>query len=172
MKNYHPPLSIIIPLLLVLVSFGLSANDDLVYKNTDKEHLELLMKILDARNVPYKHSDGVIRYNRGVKDEIEKAGKALASAASVQYVDPDLREYFHALLFVEGIEFIGLDRDGGSWTLWWAGTKDREMDILNQVVEYKIKRQMEEDLDCESGSSDNPGKPTLIKDVLNSPVPG
>lgn len=168
MKPNHFPLIIFLPLLLVLVSCGLSTSDDLTFKSTDQERLGLLLKILDDRNIPYEQSGGTVQYKREVKVEFEKAEKALASAASVQYVDPDLRNFFHALLLTEGIEFLELDREGGSWTLWWADSKDREMEILNRVVEYQIERRMEEDLDCESGSDEDPMKPSFIQDALIS----
>lgn len=167
MKNSCLPYILFLPLLFVLASCGGSVNGDLTLKSADQEHLGLLMALLDNRNITYEISEGMIRYKREVKSEIEKAEKALATAASVQYIDPDLREHFHSILYLENIEFLPLDSDSGSWTLWWAGSKDREMDILNQVMEYKITRQMEEDLDCESGSGEDPMNPSFIEDVFN-----
>lgn len=167
MKFNHPILAKTLSLLLLLVSCGLSAGDDLTLQSADQEHLDLLMKLLESRNIPYEVGEGSVRYNREVKDQIHEVEQALKTAVSTQYVDSDLREHFHSILYLDNIEFVALDRDGGSWTLWWAGSKDREMEILNQVTEYKITRQLEEDADCESGS-ERPMKPSFIQDVLNN----
>ncbi|WP_455198302.1 hypothetical protein [Kaarinaea lacus] len=164
MTKHHLRLAIF--LLSSLATNGVSALDNLTIKSSDPEHLDLLMTLLDNRNIPYEYSEGRISYRDDVKDEVEKAEKSLATAASVQYIDTDLREHFHSILYMEDIEFLALDRDGGSWTLWWAGSKDREMEILNQVTEYKITRQLEEDADCETGPGRDPLKHLLIQDAL------
>ena len=78
-----------------------------------------------------------------------------------------MRKYFHNILNTEGIEHIEPDRDGGSWTMWWPESEDREMNILNQVLEYKITLQLEEDSDCETDSSDSPAKSSFVQDALN-----
>lgn len=168
MKNTRLQFVSFLLLALLLARPGLSADDDLVVKSSDREHLGLLMMLLDSRNIPYEYSKGQLRYRRDVRDEIEKAEKSLATAAVVQYVDSDIRAHFHSILYLSDIEFLALDRDGddGSWTLWWPVSKDNEMEVLNQVTEYKINRQLEADADCETGPGKDPLKHLLIQDAL------
>ena len=161
------PLLPLLPLLSVLVSCGFSMDDESAYQNADQEHMEYLMKLLNQRGIPFESIDGKIRYKRSVKAEFDNAQRAFGSATSVQFVDPDLSEYFHNILNVEGIEYIQPDRDGGSWTMWWPGSEGQKMIILNQVVEYRITLQMEEDSDCEADSSGAQAKPLFIQDALN-----
>ena len=161
------PVIIVLPLLSVLVSCGFSVDDERAYQSADQEHMQSLMKLLNQRGIPFESIDGMIRYKRSVKAEFDKAQRAFGSATSVQFVDPDVREYFHNILNTEGIEYIepDRDRDGGGWTMWWPGSEDRKMNILNQAVEYKITLQMEEDSDCETGSSNELAKPFFIVDA-------
>ena len=161
------PVIIALPLLLALVSCGFPMDDERAYQNSDQEHMALLMKLLNQRGIPFESIDGMIRYKRSVKAEFDKAQRAFDSVTSAQFVDPDVREYFHTILNTKGIEYIEPDRDGGSWTMWWPGSEDSKMNILNQVVEYKITLQMEEDSDCEADSSDALAKPSFVQDVLN-----
>ena len=168
----YPRLQLVSFLLLayLLAGPGLSADDTLHVNSSDQEHLGLLMMLLDNRNIPYEYSEGRLRYSREVRDEIQKAEKSLATAASVQYVDSDIRAHFHSILYLSDIEFLALDREGddGSWTLWWPVSKDNEMDVLNQVTEYKINRQLEADADCETGPGKNPLQHLLIQDALGN----
>jgi len=158
---------IVLPLLSVLVSCGFSIDDERAYQSSDQEHMERLMKLLSQRGIPFEFIDGMIRYKRSVKAEFDEAQRAFDSTTSVQYVDPEVREYFHTILNTEGIEYIEPDRDSGSWTMWWPGSEDRKMNILNQVVEYKITLQLEDDSDCETDSSGALSKPSFIQDALN-----
>lgn len=159
---------IVLPLLSVLVSCGFSMNDERAYQSTDQEHMKHLTKLLNQRGIPFESIDGMIRYKRSEKVEFDKAQSAFDSVTSVQFVDPDVRAYFHTILNTEGIEYIEPDRDGGSWTMWWPESEDHKMNILNQVVEYKITLQLEEDSDCETDSSDAVAKPSFIQDALNT----
>ena len=161
------PVIIVLPLLSVLVSCGFSMDDERAYQSADQEHMEHLKKLLNQRGIPYTFIDGTIRYKRSEKAEFDKAQSAFNLATSNQFIDPEVRTYFHAILNTEGIEYIEPDRDGGSWTMWWPGSEDSKMNILNQVVEYKITLQLEEDADCETDSSDAPAKPSFVQDVLN-----
>ncbi len=146
--------------------------DERAYQSSDQEHMALLMKLLNQRGIPFESIDGMIRYKRSVKPEFDKAQRAFDSVTSAQFVDPDVREYFHTILNTEGIEYIEPDRDGGSWTMWWPGSEDSKMNILNQVVEYKITLQMEEDSDCEAESGDALDKPSFVQGVLNKELKG
>ena len=129
--------------------------------------MERLRKLLNQRGIPFEYIKGTIRYKRSVKAEFDKAQRAFGSAMSAQFVDPDVRKYFHNILNTEVIEHIEPDHDSGSWTMWWPESEDREMNILNQVLEYKITLQLEEDSDCETDSSDSPAKSSFVQDALN-----
>ena len=166
-NSRRAPVTIVLPLILVLSSCGFSMDDEQVYQSSDQEHMENITKLLSQRGIPFESKDGKIRYKRSVKAEFNKAQRAFSSATSVKFVDPDVREYFRNILNTEGIEYIEPDRDGGSWTMWWPESEDRKMNILNQVVEYKITLQLEEDSDCEADSSDSPAKSSFVQDALN-----
>ena len=152
--------------LIILISCGFSIGDERTFESEDKEHMVRLMKLLDRRRIPYEYTDGVIRYKSSVKDEIEKADKAFDSITPVQFVDPDIREYFHSILDTEYIEYLELDRDGGTWTAWWPESEERKVRILDQVVEYEISLKTEEASDCESEFSEAPSNQSFNLDAL------
>jgi len=126
------------------------------------------MKLLDQRGVPYEYTEGMIRYKSSVKEEFEKAERAFDSITSVQFVDSEVRRYFHNLLDTEGIEYLELDRDGGTWTVWWPESEDRKIKILHQVVEFKFSLLQKETSDCENESSEAPSSHSINQDVLNT----
>lgn len=152
--------------LIILISCGFPISDDRAYESGNKEHMARLMKLLDQRRIPYEYTDGVIRYKSSVKDEIEKANKAFDSITPVQFIDPDIRAYFHSILDTEYIEYLELDRDGGTWTAWWPESEEREVKILDQVVEYEISLKAEEASDCESEFSEAPSNQSFNLDAL------
>jgi hypothetical protein len=114
------------------------------------------MKLLDQRGVPYEYTNGAIRYKSSVRGEFENAERAFDSTTSVQFVDIEVRRYFHHILDTKGIEYLELDRDGGTWTMWWPASENARMDILDQVVEYKFDLAREEASDCEDEPSRTP----------------
>lgn len=152
--------------LIILISCGFPISDDRAYESGNKEHMARLMKLLDQRRIPYEYTDGVIRYKSSVKDEIEKANKAFDSITPVQFIDPDIRAYFHSILDTEYIEYLELDRDGGTWTAWWPESEERKVKILDQVVEYEISLKAEEASDCESEFSEAPSNQSFNLDAL------
>jgi len=157
---------IVLPLLLVLVSCGFSMDDEHAYQSADQERMEHLIKLLNQRGIPYEYIDGTIRYKRTVKSEFDNAQRAFDLATSIQFFDTDVRKHFHNILNTNGIEYIEPDRDGGSWTVWWPGSEDHKMNILNEVAEYKITLQLETDSDCETDSSGSHAKPSFVQDAL------
>ena len=166
MKSITSLLLIVAPILLI--SCGFSISDERTFKSSDQEHMDRLMKLLDQRGVQYEYTDGMIRYKSSVKEEFEKAERAFDSTTSVQFVDSEVRRYFHNILDTEGIEYLELDRDGGTWTVWWAESEDHKMKILNQVVEYKFSIMQREASDCENESSEAPSNQSLNHDKLNT----
>lgn len=170
MRNIRRLVIIVLP-ILGLVSCGFSMDDEHTYKNPDQEHhIENLMKLLDQRDIPYKYTNGIIRYKRNVKEEFENAERAFDSATSVQFLKSEVREHFHNILSTEGLEYLELDRDFGSWTMWWPESEELKMTILNEVVEYKITLLEEEASDCESDSSEAPANPSFMQDTLKMPA--
>ena len=165
MKSIKLLLIIVLPILLV--SCGFSIGGERIFKSPDQEHMERLMKLLDQRGVPYKYSDGMIRYKSSVKEEFEKAERAFDSITTVQFVDSEVRRYFHNILDTEGIEYLELDRDGGTWTVWWPESEDRKIKILQNVVEYNFTLLQEEASDCENESSEAPSNQSLNLDTPN-----
>jgi len=166
MKSIKLLLIIVLPILLV--SCGFSIDDERTFKSSDQEHMERLMKLLDQRRVPYEYTDGMIRYKSSVKEEFEKAESAFDSTTAVQFIDFEVNSYFHNILDTEGIEYLELDRDGGTWTVWWPESEDRKMKILHQVVEYHFSLMQEEASDCENESSEAPSNQSLTQDALNT----
>lgn len=166
MKGIKLLMLIVLP--ITLVSCGFTISDERSFKNSDQEHMDRLMKLLDQRGVPYDYSDGMIRYKSSVKEEFEKAERAFDSTTSVQFVDSEVRRYFHNLLDTEGIEYLELDRDGGTWTVWWPESEDRKIKILHQVVEYKFSLMQKEASDCENESSEAPSSHSINQDALNT----
>jgi len=166
MKSIKLLLIIVLPILLV--SCGFSIDDERTFKSSDQEHMERLMKLLDQRRVPYEYTDGMIRYKSSVKEEFEKAESAFDSTTAVQFIDFEVNSYFHNILDTEGIEYLELDRDGGTWTVWWPESEDRKMKILHQVVEYHFSLMQEEASDCENESSETPSNQSLTQDALNT----
>ena len=166
MKSIKLLLIIVIPILLL--SCGFSIGDERIFKSSDQEHMERLMKLLDQRGVPYEYTDGMIRYKSSVKEEFEKAERAFDSTTPVQFVDSEVRRYFHNILDTEGIEYLELDRDGGTWTVWWPESEDRKIKILQNVVEYNFTLLQEEASDCENESSEAPSNQSLNQDALNT----
>ena len=166
MKSIKFLLLIVLPILLV--SCGFSISDERTFKTSDQEHMDRLMKLLDQRGVPYEYTEGMIRYKSSVKEEFEKAERAFDSITSVQFVDSEVRRYFHNLLDTEGIEYLELDRDGGTWTVWWPESEDRKIKILHQVVEFKFSLLQKETSDCENESSEAPSSHSINQDVLNT----
>ena len=166
MKSIKLLLIIVIPILLL--SCGFSIGDERTFKSSDQEHMERLMKLLDQRGVPYEYTDGMIRYKSSVKEEFEKAERAFDSTTPVQFVDSEVRRYFHNILDTEGIEYLELDRNGGTWTVWWPESEDRKIKILHQVVEYKFSLMQKEASDCENESSEAPSNQLLNQDTLNT----
>lgn len=137
--------------LITLVSCGFQTDDERTFESSDQEQMTRLMKLLDQRSIPYEFRDGVIRYKSSFQEEFEKTASALDSITPVQFVDTDVRAYFHNILDTEYIEYLELDRDGGTWTAWWPKSEERKMKILDQVAEYEISLKTEEDSDCEDG---------------------
>ena len=167
MRNIRHLVIMVLP-LSGLVACGISKDDEFIYKNSNQEqHIEHFIKLLDQRGIPYKYTNGIIRYKRNVKEEFENAERALDSATSVQFVKSEVREHFHNILSTKGLEYLELDRDYGSWTMWWPESEEIKMIILNQVTEYKITLQQEEASDCASDSSEAPANPSFIQDALN-----
>jgi len=166
MKSIKLLLIIVLPILLV--SCGFSIDDERTFKSSDQEHMERLMKLLDQRRVPYEYTDGMIRYKSSVKEEFEKAESAFDSTTAIQFIDFEVNSYFHNILDTEGIEYLELDRDGGTWTVWWPESEDRKMKILHQVVEYHFSLMQEEASDCENESSEAPSNQSLTQDALNT----
>ena len=166
MKSIKLLLIIVLPILLV--SCGFSIDDERTFKSSDQEHMERLMKLLDQRRVPYEYTDGMIRYKSSVKEEFEKAESAFDSTTAVQFIDFEVNSYFHNILDTEGIEYLELNRDGGTWTVWWPDSEDRKMKILHQVVEYHFSLMQEEASDCENESSEAPSNQSLTQDALNT----
>jgi len=159
MKSIKLLLIIVLPILLV--SCGFSIDDERTFKSSDQEHMERLMKLLDQRRVPYEYTDGMIRYKSSVKEEFEKAESAFDSTTAVQFIDFEVNSYFHNILDTEGIEYLELDRDGGTWTVWWPESEDRKIKILHQIVEYKFSLLQKEASDCENESSEAPSNHSL-----------
>jgi len=166
MKSIKLLLIIVLPILLV--SCGFSIDDERTFKSSDQEHMERLMKLLDQRRVPYEYTDGMIRYKSSVKEEFEKAESAFDSTTAVQFIDFEVNSYFHNILDTEGIEYLELDRDGGTWTVWWPESEDRKIKILHQIVEYKFSLLQKEASDCENESSEAPSNQSLTQDALNT----
>ena len=154
--------------LIMLVSCGSSNGDGGTFESKDKEHMERLMKLLDQRRIPYEYTDGIIRYKSSVKEEFEKAERAFDSTTSVQFVDSEVRRYFHNILDTEGIEYLELDRDGGTWTAWWPESEERKLKILDQVVEYEISLREQEASDCENEFSEAPSNQLFNLDALTT----
>ena len=170
MKIIKPLLIALLPLFSVLVSCGFSTDDENIYQSSDQVRMEHLMEFLTHRGIPFESSDGLIRYNSNVKAEFKTALREYDSVTTVQFIDPDVRSYFHSILFGEGIEYIEPDRDGGSWTLWWPGSEERRLNILDRVIEYQTKLRLELESDCETSSSDTFSKPSFIQDLLKNKV--
>ena len=158
----------IVILSIILVSYGFTIGDERTYESKDKEHMARLMKLLEQRRIPYEYTDGMIRYKSSVKEEFEKADRAFDSTTPVQFVDYEVRTYFHNILDTEEIEYLELDRDGGTWTAWWPETEERKVQIFEQVVEYKISLAEEEASDCEDESSDTPSNKLFNLDALTT----
>ena len=168
MKGIKLLLVVLLPLLPVLVSCGLFTDDEHTYQNSDQLHMEQLMVLLTRRDIPFESIDGLIRYDSNVKAEFEKVLRLFDSATTVQFIDTDVKNYFQLMLFNEGIEYIESDSDYGGWTLWWPGSEERRLNILGKLDEHKTKLQMEEVLDCESGSSEERSEPSFIQNILNN----
>ena len=168
MKSIKLLLVVLLPSLPTLVSCGLSTDENHTYQNLDPLHMEQLMILLNQKNIPYESIDGLIRYSNNARTEFEKALKVFDSATTVEFIDNDIKDHFHMLLYNEGIEFIDSDREYGGWTLWWPGSDERKKNILGQLAEHKKMLQIEEALDCESGSNEAHAKPSLIKDIINN----
>ena len=166
MKSIKLLLIILLPILLA--SCGFSNDEERTFKSSDQKHMERLMKLLDQRRVPYEYTDGIIRYKNSAKEEFERAESAFDSTTTVQFVDTDVNWYFHNILDTEGIEYLELDRDGGTWTVWWPESEDRKTKILQQVVEYQFSLLQGEASDCENESSDAPSTQSLTHDALNT----
>lgn len=166
MKSIKLLLIGILPILLVACGFAIG--DKHTFKTSDQEHMERLIKLLDQRGVPYEYTDGMIRYKSSVKEEFEKAERAFDSTTSVQFVESEVRRYFHNILDTAGIEYIELDRDGGTWTVWWPESEDYKMMIHHQVVEYEFSLMLEEASDCENESSEAPSNQSLNQDAPNT----
>ena len=154
--------------LIILVSCGFSIGGERTYKSEDIEYMERLIKLLAQRRIPYEYTDGMIRYKSSVKKEFEKADKAFDSITPVQFIDSDVRTYFHSILNSELIEYLELDRDSGTWTAWWPGSIERKVKILDQVDEYKIALREEEISDCEDEFSEAPSKNLFNLDALTT----
>ena len=168
MKSIKLLLVILLPFFPVLVSCGHSTDEDHTYQNSDQLHMEQLKMLLTRKNIPFESIDGLIRYSSNVRAEFEKALKVFGSATTVEFIDNDIKNHFHMILYNEGIEFIDSDREYGGWTLWWPGSDERKKNILGQLTKHKKMLQIEEDLDCESGSNEAHAKPSLIQDILNN----
>ena len=168
MKSIKLLLVVLLPFLPVLVSCGPTTDEKHTYQNSDQLHMEQLMMLLTRKNIPFESIDGLIRYGSDVKVEFEKALKVFGSATTVEFIDNDIKNHFHMMLYNEGIEYIESDSEYGGWTLWWPGSDERKKDILGQLAEHKKMLQIEEDLDCESGSNETHAKPSLIQDILNN----
>jgi len=147
--------------LIILVSCGFSIGGERTYKSEDIEYMERLIKLLAQRRIPYEYTDGMIRYQSSVKDEFEEADRAIKSTTPVQFVDLDVRTYFHNILDAEQIEYLELDHDGGTWTAWWPESEERKVKIFEQVIDYKISLSEKEASDCEDESSDTPSSRLL-----------
>jgi len=161
----------VVILLIILVSCGYTIDDERTFESNDKEYMARLMKLLDQRRIPYEYTDGMIRYKSSEKEEFEKADRALDSITPVQFVDPDVRTYFHNILDTEYIEYLELDRDGGTWTAWWPESEERKVKILDQVVEYEISLRVEEASDCEDEFSEAPSNQLFNLDALTTRAP-
>jgi hypothetical protein len=164
MKSFN--LLFVVISLIILVSCGFSIGDERTFESEDKEHMARLMKLLDQRRIPYEYTDGMIRYKSSVKEEFEKADRAFDSITPVQFVDSDVRTYFHNILDTEYIEYLELDRDAGTWTAWWPESEERKVKILDQVVEYKIALREEEVSDCDNEFSEAPDNQLFNLDAL------
>lgn len=144
--------------LIFLASCGSSTDSERSFKSDDKEHISYLLKLLERRQIPFEYKDGVIRYKNIVQEEFENANKALTSVTPTQFIDSDVRSYFHSILDTEYVEYIELDRDAGTWTAWWPQSEERKTKILDQVEEFRITLNFEKDTDCEDEPSMSPAE--------------
>lgn len=167
MKKAKFSLIFLLPILFLLCSCDFYAGNERVYQSSDQDRMENLVKLLNLRGIPYVYADGMIRYQRNVEEDFKKAESAFDSVTSVQFIDPEVRGYFHTLLATEGVEFIEPDRDGSTWTLWWAGSEDKRNSILDQVAEYKHSLLEEEASDCETDSNEASTEPSFIQGALD-----
>ena len=97
MKIIKPLLIALLPLFSVLVSCGFSTDDENTYQSSDQVRMEHLMEFLAHRGIPFESNDGLIRYNSNVKAEFKTALREYDSVTTVQFIDLDVRKYFHSI---------------------------------------------------------------------------
>lgn len=127
---------IIIIVSLLLASCDFKFGDEQAFKSTDEEYMKNFMALLEKRNIPYVYTDGYIRYKNEVKSHVEEIDELLSHTQSVQFKNVKVREYFRSLLDKEGIEYLALSKEGGSWTMWWPKSEAQGQAVELKAVEY------------------------------------
>ena len=135
MEIYRQALIIIIVSLL-LASCDFKGGDEQGFTSTNQEYMNNFMALLEKRNIPYAYTGGYIMYKKDVKLHVEEINELLAHTQSVQYKNVKVREYFRALLDKEGIEYLALSKEGGSWTMWWPKSEAQGNAIELKTVSY------------------------------------
>ena len=122
--------------MVAISGCSIGENDEQAIKSSSDEYMENFMLLMDKKKIPYRYSDGYVWYKYKVKREVEKVEKMLSSTMSSQYKDEEVREYFRSLLDKEGVDYIPLSKDGGSWTMWWPRNEEQDREIeLNVQIE-------------------------------------
>lgn len=124
--------------VFIAVGCDIRTSDERGYRSSDNQHMVNLTKLLDKRGVKYTFDGGEIRYDKSVEIEFNEAQKMVISGPSIKFERQEVREYFWALLDKEGVEFIPLDRDGGTWTKFWPDSEEQQMNLQLKTVEYEF----------------------------------
>jgi len=120
--------------------------DEQAFKSSDPEFMQNFMALLDNRNISYRYGDGYIRYKNDVKSQVKEVENLLSHTKSTQFKNKKVREYFRSLLDEEGIEYLALNKDGDSWTMWWANDDEKEQEIQLKVVEFAFENNKHRDM--------------------------
>jgi hypothetical protein len=120
----------------LLLGCDFKVGNERAFKSSNPEYMENFMALLDKRGISYQYTDGYFRYTTDVESQVEEVKKRLSSTKSVKYEDEAVRKYFRSLLDKEGIEYLPLKKEGGSWTMWWPESEGQEQAIQLKAVEF------------------------------------
>jgi len=108
--------------------------------------MENFMALLNKRNIPYQYSEGYIRYKKNVRPQVEEIEGLLSHTQSIQFKNEKVRKYFRDLLDEEGVEYLALEKENGSWTMWWPHSDEQERALSLKTVEYAFEHKLHKEM--------------------------